>query len=162
MEKYGDDVAIVFKHQPLSFHQYALGAALAMQAANKQGKAWEMHDKMFEGEANRKQERVQETSLTRENFKQYAQQIGLDVDRFLKDLDDPALQQQITDDQKVATEVGARGTPAFYINGVALAGAQPLGAFTDIIDKELSAANELIKGGTPVDQIYEKRAGQYK
>ena len=162
MDKYGDDVAIVFKHQPLPFHKNALGAALAMQAAHKQGKAWEMHDKMFEGEANRQKERGKEVTLTRENYKKYAEELGLDVDRFLKDLDDPALKQQIDDDQKVAAKIGARGTPRFYINGQVIVGARPYEDFERIIEQEIKAADELIKGGTPADQIYEKRAGQYK
>jgi protein-disulfide isomerase len=141
-------VAIVFMHQPLPFHDKAMGAALAMQAAQRQGKAWQMHDVMFENN----------TALAPEDLEKYAGQIGLDVERFKKDVADPKLKEEVLADQKIANSVGATGTPAFFINGRNVTGAQPFEAFKTIIDEELVKVAELLKDGTPIDQIYEKRS----
>src|SRR4029079_12532939 len=96
-EQYGKDVVIVFKNQPLPFHDKAMGAALALQAANRQKKAWAMHDKMFE----------HNTALTPEDLEKYAKDIGLDVAKFKKDLEDPKLKDEIEADKKIGTSLGA-------------------------------------------------------
>ncbi|HZO15705.1 MAG TPA: protein kinase [Polyangiaceae bacterium] len=147
-KSYPEDVAIVFMHQPLPMHQRAMEAALALQAAHRQGKAWEMHDKMFENEK----------VLSREDLERYAREIGLDVARFKRDMDDPKVKQEVLDDQKIANQVGANGTPTLFINGRKLPGARPFSDFKPIIDDELAHADELIKGGTPLADVYEKRS----
>jgi predicted DsbA family dithiol-disulfide isomerase len=133
-------------HQPLAFHDKAMDAALAMQAAHRQGKAWQMHDKMFENNQ----------ALARDDLDRYAKEIGLDVARFKKDMDDPKLKEEVLADQKVANSVGASGTPTFFINGRKLVGAQPTEQFVQVIDEELKKADELLKKGTPADKLYEK------
>jgi protein-disulfide isomerase len=138
----------VFKQQPLGFHDKAMGAALAMQAARRQGKAWEMHDIMFE---NNK-------ALEVASLEKYAGQIGLDVVRFKKDMADPKLKEEIAADQKVAASVGATGTPAFFVNGRNITGARPFADFKTIIDEELVKVAELLKQGTAIDKVYETRS----
>jgi predicted DsbA family dithiol-disulfide isomerase len=133
-------------HQPLSFHKNAMGAALAMSAAHRQGKAWKMHDKMFE---NNK-------ALERADLDRYAGEIGLDVARFKRDMDDPKLKEQVLADQKIANSVGASGTPTFFVNGRKLVGAKPFEEFKTIIDEQLKKADALIKGGTKITEVYEK------
>jgi protein-disulfide isomerase len=132
-------------HQPLPFHANAMDAGIAMQAALRQGKAWELHDKMFENQQ----------ALTRPELEKYAADVGLDVAKFKKDMDDPELKRQVESDQKIANSVGASGTPTFFINGKKLVGAQPFDAFKAIIDDELKKADELLKKGTPKAKLYE-------
>jgi protein-disulfide isomerase len=127
-------------------HNRAMAAAMAAEAAGKQGKFWEMHDKLFE---NAKE-------LTDENFEKWAGEIGLDVALFKKDLNDEGLKKKVLDQQKLGMSLGARGTPAFFINGRYLSGAQPPDAFKAVIDEEMKKADALLSKGTPKDKLYEK------
>ncbi|HEY2904042.1 MAG TPA: thioredoxin domain-containing protein [Polyangia bacterium] len=145
-QKYSKDVAVVFVNQPLPFHEHAMEAALAFQAANRQGKAWELHDKMFDNN----------TQLERANLDKYAAEIGLNMAKFKKDMDDPKLKDEIAQDQKLANSVGANGTPTFFINGRELVGAVPFSDFQAIIDEEIKKADALIKKGTPLKDVYQK------
>jgi protein-disulfide isomerase len=145
-QKYPKDVAIVFINQPLPFHNHAQEAAQAFQAAHRQGKAWQMHDKMFENN----------TALERENLEKYAAEIGLNVAKFKKDIDDPKIKEEVAEHQKLAAAVGANGTPTFFINGRELVGAVPFADFQKIIDEEIKKADDLIKKGTPLKDVYGK------
>jgi protein-disulfide isomerase len=145
-EEYKNDVRIVFKHNPLSFHNRAEAAALAAEAAGKQGKFWPMHDLLFQNSKD----------LTDENFKKWAKEIKLDVKQFEQDLQDPELKKRVKDQQNQGMKLGARGTPAFFINGRFLSGAQPFERFKTIIDEEIKKADQLISEGTPKDKVYDK------
>ena len=96
LQKYPNDVAIVFINQPLPFHEHAMEAAQAFQAAHRQGKAWPMHDKMYDNN----------TALERANLEKYAQDIGLNVSKFKKDMDDPKIKEEIAEHQKLANVRG--------------------------------------------------------
>lgn len=126
-EQYPDDVRIVFKHMPLSFHQNAPAAHAAAEAANMQGKFWEMHDRIFKNQRN----------LSVATFEQYAKEIGLDVEQYKKDLTAPKAKKRIEDDTSQARKLGATGTPAFFINGRFLSGSQPIESFKRLIDEVL-------------------------
>ncbi len=145
VEKYPKDVAIVFVNQPLSFHPNARPAAKAFLAANKQGKAWEMHDKLF----------ANQQALSAENYDLWAKELGLNVPKFKKDMEDPATEKMVADDQALAGSVGADGTPAFFLNGRELSGAQPFDAFKKIIDEEIVRADEQLKKGVKPEKLYE-------
>ncbi len=145
MDTYGDKVRVVFKHNPLPFHKDAPMASQAALAAGKQGKFWEMHDKLFE---NAK-------ALQRENLETYASQIGLDMAQFKKALDEGTFKAQVAADMALASKIGANGTPNFFINGKQLVGAQPFDNFKKLIDEELKNAEEMIKKGTPKASVYE-------
>ncbi len=123
-----------------------MGAALAMQAAHRQGKAWPMHDRMFENIG----------ALARPDLEKYAGEIGLDVAKFKQDMDDPTVKQEVLADQKIANSVGAGGTPTFFINGRRLVGAKPFAEFKSIIEEQIKKADELIKKGTPKSQLYKE------
>src|SRR5450432_1851087 len=146
LQKYPKDVELVFVNQPLPFHENAKGAARAFMAAHKQNKAWPLHDKMF----------ASQQALTAPDLEKYAQEVGLNVARWKKDMDDPATEKLVADDQALASAVGANGTPTFFINGRELSGAQPLPAFTAMIDEEIKKADVLLKGGTKPEQLYAK------
>lgn len=126
-QAYGDKVRIVFKHMPLPMHPMARPASLAAEAAFRQGKFWEMHDRIF---ANRDQ-------LSPETFRGYAQQIGLDMARFDRDLADAGLAKRIDEDSAEARKLGIRGTPAFFVNGRHLPGAVPFEEIQALLDEDL-------------------------
>ena len=121
-------------------------AAQAFQAAHRQGKAWPMHDKMYDNN----------TALERASLEKYATELGLNMTKFKKDIDDPKVKEEIAEHQKLAASVGATGTPTFYINGRELVGAQPFAEFQKIIDEEIKKADQLIKQGTPLKDVYQK------
>jgi len=144
-QKYPNDVAVVFVNQPLSFHAQARPAAKAFLAAHKQGKGWEMHDKLF----------ANQQGLTPENFDMWAKELGLDTGKFTKDMTDPATDKAVADDQALANSVGATGTPTFFINGRQLTGAKPFDDFKHVIDEEIVKADELLEKGTKPEKLYD-------
>jgi protein-disulfide isomerase len=146
METWPNDVRIVFKHNALPFHKRAMPAAIASMAANRQGKFWEYHDKLF---ANQK-------ALEDADLERVATEVGLDMAKFKKDIADPAIAQLIKDDMAFAATVNARGTPNFFINGRNVRGAVPFETFETTIKEELDKAKKLVDGGTPKAELYSK------
>ena len=144
--KYGKDLRVAFYHNPLGFHNRAEPAAVAAEAAGRQGKFWEMHDKLFANMRN----------LTDANFDKWAGEIGLDLTKFKADLKDAALLKKVKAQQATAVKLGARGTPAFFINGRFLSGAQPLAKFEEVIEKALKDAKKQIKKGVAPKDVYAK------
>ena len=112
-------------------HPFARPAAIAAEAAGRQGKFWEFHDKLF---ANQKK-------LAIEDLKQYAKEVGLDTVRFEKDLVEPGMKKRMEDDMAEARSLGVTGTPAFFINGRFLNGAKPFQEFATVINAELQRLN---------------------
>ena len=145
-KNYGKKLRIVYKHNPLPFHQQALPAALAAEAAGRQGKFWPMHDLLFENQRE----------LDEKAFVRFAKKLKLDVRQFKKDMSDLDIQRKVERQQAQGNTLGARGTPAFFVNGRFLSGAQPLESFSDLIDEELSKARRLVDSGVPAEQVYEK------
>jgi len=143
---YGNDVRVVFRHQPLPFHPRAKPAAEAAMAAHEQGKFWEMHDKLF----------ADRTKLSDADFERYAEEIGLDVGKFRASMSSHTFAAVVEQDSAAGTAVGASGTPAFFINGRSLVGAQPFDRFKAMIDEEIKKADELLKAGTPAAELYAK------
>ncbi len=126
-EKYAGKVRIEFRHMPLPFHNNAMNAAKASIAANKQGKFWEYHDLLF----------VNQKNLSEDELIGYANKIGLNLKQFEADMKDPKTEEIIKADMDVARQVGANGTPTFFINGKKLIGAQPYEAFEKKIEEAL-------------------------
>ena len=129
-KEYPDTVRVVYKMHPLPMHSNAMPAAEAAMAAAAQGKFIEMHKKLFENQQQ----------LNRDHFIELAKEIGLNVDKFTKDLDAHTYQAQIQKEAAEAEGVGASGTPATFINGRYLSGAKPFTAFKEVIDEELGWA----------------------
>ncbi len=128
-ETYGDQVRIVFKHYPLSFHTKAMGAHRAALAAAEQGKFWPMHDLIFDNPKD----------LDPEQLRAHAETLGLDLARYDAAVASPELEERIRADQAQGSSLGVRGTPSFFINGRFFSGAQPFAAFKARIDEELAA-----------------------
>jgi protein-disulfide isomerase len=126
-QEYGDQVRIVFKHMPLGMHPQAPAAHAAAEAAHRQGKFWEMHDLIFADQA----------SMSPEKYVEYAKALGLDVDRFNSDVASADVKSRVEADIQEAAKLGVSGTPAFFVNGRFLSGAQPFPAFKQLIDQEL-------------------------
>ncbi|MFY0575369.1 DsbA family protein [Cystobacter fuscus] len=141
---YGNKLRVVMKQNPLSFHPRAKPASVAALAAGEQGKYWEYHEKLF---ANAK-------ALEDKDLEGYAEDVGLDLNRWKADLTNPKFSAIIDRDQALAGKLGANGTPAFFINGRFLSGAQPIGNFKTIIDEELGKAEALVRSGTPANKVY--------
>lgn len=131
-KEYPNDVRIVFKQHPLPMHQHAAIAAEAAMAASAQGKFPEMHKKLLENSS----------TLSRDKILEIAKGIGLDVDRFTKDLDSHTYKASIDKQTAEAEAIGASGTPASFVNGRYLSGAKPYNMFKDLVDEELKWARE--------------------
>lgn len=111
MDKYKDSLSLVFRHFPLNIHPNAVPASKAVEAAGKQGKYWEMYNKIYESQKEWSAEKN-----TINVFAGYAQGLGLNVDQFKKDLDDKEIQKKIDRDVADGTSLGVNSTPSFYLN----------------------------------------------
>jgi protein-disulfide isomerase len=140
LEAYPKQVKLVFKQYPLSFHQNARPAALASLAAMKQGKFWEMHDKIFENQAS------MADAQGKLRFSEFAKQIGLNVPLFEKTMKDPALEQIIAKDLRDGADAAVTGTPSLYLNGRKV-NDRSLEGFKRMIDAELGGAKTASSGG---------------
>jgi protein-disulfide isomerase len=130
MKHYGDKVRVVFRDYPLPMHSHARAAAEAANCAQAQGKFWEYHGKLF----------ANQTALGEDKLKSYAQELGLDTARFNECLAKKPFKAAIDKDIADGARVGVQGTPAFFINGRMLSGAQPFDKFKEVIDDELANA----------------------
>jgi protein-disulfide isomerase len=129
-ETYGDKVRIVFRDYPLPFHPQARPAAEAAACAHAQGKFWEYNKKLF----------ANQQALADENLKAYAKDLGLDTAKFEECYAKKPGSAAIDKDLADGAAAGVNGTPAFFINGRSLSGAQPFEKFKEVIDQELAAA----------------------
>lgn len=121
-------VRFVYRDFPLPFHTNAEKAAEAAECAHEQGKFWEYHNKIFENQK----------SLSMESLKQWAKDLGLDVVRFNSCLDSGKMAVEIQKDAQEGASYGVSGTPAFFVNGQLLSGAQPYTNFKQLIDQQLA------------------------
>lgn len=129
MKMYPGKIKLVYKNFPLSFQAQSEPAGRAALAAGRQGKFWEMYELIYENQ----------TSLAEDGiFEKLAEKAGLDMKAFEKDMKDPAIAQQVVREQAEGEKIGVQGTPAFYINGTRLVGAQPIEKFKELIDAELA------------------------
>ncbi len=149
VERYGADVRIVWMNNPLPFHQNAGPAAeAALEIHRQQGDEafWRFHDLLFENQR----------ALSRADLERYAQSVGADMTAFRRALDDHPHEPTIEAQQALAAQLGARGTPGFFINGRQLRGAQPLARFVEVIDGALAEARELVASGVDRGDVYER------
>ena len=128
LNAYPGKIKLVYRHLPLtSIHPDAFPAAEAAMCAGDQNAYWPFHDKLFGG-----------TSLGADLYVQYAQELGLDMTAFETCITEHKFQETVQADMDFALNLGATSTPTFFVNGLAIVGAQPLGIFEQIIDKELA------------------------
>ena len=126
VQKYVDKVKFGYIPFPLSYHESAMPAALAVEAAAKQGKGWEMFTKLFEGEA-----------LDLGKIDTTAKDLGLDMDKFNADKDSQEVKDKIEKAKTLLTDLNLQGTPTYYINGQEYSGTPTLDALSIEIDKLL-------------------------
>lgn len=134
-QDYADKIVFVYRHFPLSQHKNAKITAYASEAAGKQGKFWEMHDKIYAGQnewANLSNDRA------REILTGYAGFIGFDLELFKKQMDSGEIKDKVDADSQSGLKAGVNSTPTFILNGKRI---QPRGydEFKQFIEQELSA-----------------------
>jgi len=166
-KKYGNDLRVVFK-QFVVHPTTATAPALAVCAANKQGKFLQMDqllwDKGFKGrsfdkdataEAGGQGQHCWEASAGCPIVIGFAQELGLNVDKFKADMKGEC-QALIQKDQKELQALAVSATPSFFVNGRFLAGAMPMENFVGLVDEELKKANDKIAAGTPAASYYQQ------
>jgi len=129
-EKYGDKVSVVFRDFPLPFHDKAQKAAEAAECAGDQNKYWEYHDYLFANQG----------SLDMDSLKKAAGQLGLEATTFNTCLDSGKHKEEVEKDLAEGKVAGVTGTPAAFINGKMINGAQPIENYIAVIDGELARA----------------------
>lgn len=130
MAKYPGRVAHAFRDFPLDeIHPRARAAAEAARCAGEQGKFWEYHTRLFERFGQ----------LDRATLEAHAAELGLEAEKFKACLDTGKYRDAIQHDLEEGQRLGVEGTPAFFVNGILLSGAQPLEEFEKIISAELAA-----------------------
>jgi protein-disulfide isomerase len=127
-----DDVRVVNRYFPLPGHRNGMTAALAVEAAGRQGKYFEMHDLVFE----RQKEWGEKQIPTPDVFEKYAQELKLDITKFKADVNSDSVKQRVERDIDSGKKLGNTGTPSFYLNGTKLNSPGSLESFKQIILNE--------------------------
>lgn len=139
-------VRVNFRHNALAMHGRSQPSAIAAVAAQKQGKFWQYHDKLF-----------QTARLDDAGLRQHATDLGLDATKFGSDLADGRIVEKVRRESKMAEDMGASGTPAFFINGQRQVGWGSYMALKSMVAREITAGKELIAGGTKKEDVVKKR-----
>jgi len=111
-DQYGDSLSFEYKHFPLPMHPYAIQAAVAAEAAGQQDKFFEFHDRVFENQTT-----WSNSATPQAFFMQYAEEIGLDMDKFKRHMRSTVLKDHVESQFKEGQDVGVTGTPSFFLNG---------------------------------------------
>jgi len=130
LERFGDQLGFVFRHMPLGdLHPRSQPAAQAAEAAGAQGRFWEMHDRLF----------THQLELADVELRSHAEAIGLDLDRFDRELREGTHAKRVEDDYLSGVRSGVPSTPRFFLNGVIYLGSPARGQLEEAISTELSA-----------------------
>ena len=128
LDAYPGQIRFVYRNLPLtSIHPAAMPSAIASLCAQDQDAYWDFHEKLFSSE-----------QLDEETFIRYAADLGLDTETFTACLSSGEHDAEIQQDMNFAIDLGVQSTPTFFVNGLAIVGAQPLANFQQLIDKELA------------------------
>lgn len=167
---YGTKVRIIFRHYPLKKHVHAYTAACAAEAAGVQGRFWEMHDLLFQNSPQWGKETPrpiislmpsapdvspeEKAAEVRAIFAGYAEKLGLDVERFKRDMDSEQVRGRIRSDQERAASVGVDRTPSLFMNGLTV----PYTSFDEVdlrrtLDAELSGQTPTPVPPTPPSSL---------
>jgi protein-disulfide isomerase len=129
MAAYPNKIRLVYRNLPLTqLHPQAMNAAEASLCASDQNAYWKFHDKLFENS----------DGLSDDLYATIAADLGLNTTTFEKCMTDHKHQATVKDDMQFAIDLGVQSTPTFFINGLAVVGAQPLSVFQQVIDEELA------------------------
>ncbi len=126
LKLYPQDVKLVYKEFPLRNHRFSKSASLAAIAAGRQGKYWQMHDKIF----------ANYSSLSEEKLNKFATELDLDIPQFNKDREDFSAKKRVQSDLQSGVDAGVHGTPTIFVNGRRLQ-QRSLEGFKKIIENEL-------------------------
>lgn len=124
LEEYPDQIRFVYRDLPVVG---GYEAAQAAECANEQGSFWEFHDLLFSGGLG----------LDENAYREYAETVGIDADSLMECVNEERYADEVEEDAQYALNLGANGTPTFFINGIPLVGARPLSDFITIINDEL-------------------------
>ncbi|HZU81512.1 MAG TPA: thioredoxin domain-containing protein, partial [Polyangiaceae bacterium] len=147
-DKYGDKVRLVWKNEPLPFHNRAEPAAeVALEVRAEKGDKgfWEIHDKLFENQKD----------LSDDAIVKLGAETGASADKLKKAMSDHTHKKVLDADSDLAEDFQANGTPHFFVNGRRLVGAQPQEKFEKLIDEEIKKAQDLIAKGTKPSEVYD-------
>ena len=133
-ERYEGEVRFVFKNFPLSNHKNSPRAGRAIYAANQQEEGQKMLHMVYDNQGRLGQEDI---------LQSFAEELELDMDRFMEDFESEAARDLVSANRAYGLELGVQGTPAFFVNGHLLTGAQPESEFAQIIDAEIERAKVL-------------------
>jgi len=132
LEAYEGQIRYVYKDFPLtSIHPNALPAAAAALCAHEQDAFWEFHGYLFS----------MALGLSEEAYMQYAEDLNLDMDDFTECVEEGRYEESVQADIDFASSLGVRSTPTFFINGIAVVGAQDFEVFVQVIDGELAGGD---------------------
>jgi protein-disulfide isomerase len=143
-EQHGDALKIEFKHFPLiNIHPHAMPAARAAEAAGQQGKFWEMHDKLFEN-----QSAWSNSTNPAPFFIRYAEELGLDVERFKTQMGASKIDTHIRESFENARGLGLTGTPSFLLNGQKM----EFSSYDEFLEQVAAAVNAESETATSTDE----------
>lgn len=135
--EFPNDLRIVTRYFPLPGHKNSMTAAIAVEAASKQGKYWEMHDKLFETQETWGNKQMP----TPQVFEQYAQEIGLDIEKFKADVADPTTKARVLRDFDASEKLGNNSTPSLFVQSKKIQNPRSYEAFKELIQSEIDNAN---------------------
>ena len=124
VQQYGDKLLYAYRYFPLTQHPYSTQAAIAAEAANRQGKFWELHDQLF----------ADQDQLSDATVQKDAQKLGLNMDQFNKDLKDTAISDIVAKGVSDGNKFGVNATPTFFLNGKMLNAISPQDLQQAVID----------------------------
>ncbi len=133
---FAGQLTYVYRYFPLDSHKNAVPSALAAEAANQQGKFWQMHDMLYE-----KQDDWADSNTPKDIFIEYAKTLKLDIEKFKKDFDDPKTKEKVEKDKVDGYAAGVGGTPTFYINGTKIPAVPTYETLKSLIEQELPIAS---------------------
>lgn len=136
-EKYKEEITFQFRHFPLvEIHQNALIAAKAAEAADLQGKFWEMYSKLYENQPS-----WRESKTPQQFFDDFATQLGLDLNKFHEDMRSDSVNAIVQADRADAKKRGFSGTPTFVLDGKHIDSPRDVDGFSKLIDEAIKAKN---------------------
>ncbi|HAE43437.1 MAG TPA: hypothetical protein DCG34_11075 [Clostridiales bacterium] len=147
MDEFGQDVRFVTRYFPLPGHKNSVPAALAVEAAAKQGKYWEMHDLLFTEQKSWGEKPAANPKI----FEDYARKLGLNMEQYAKDVSSKESKARVDRDKNAGTRLGVSGTPSFFVNGSKIPNPKGLEDFKTFIKAELlkSTPAEATKEASP-------------
>lgn len=132
-----DRIRFVYRHFPLTQHANALPASKSAEAAGMQGKFWEMYKMIFINH-----DKWENSTNVETIFEGYARELGLDIDKYLLDINSEIVKNKIDSDLKGGIRSGVNATPTFYLNGKKIQNPQSIDGFNKLIDEKISTTTQ--------------------